>query len=78
MPEAVALPGIGSVAVGGSQPETGSVARDEARQAGCSQAGHVACPEWRVGEERERVVTEAWLLLRERLLAALVARLRPG
>ena len=78
MPEAVALPGIGSVAVGGSQPETGSVARDEVRQADCSQAGHVSCLEWRVGEERERVASEAWLLLRGRLPAAPLARLRPG
>ena len=78
MPEAVVLPGIGSVAVGGSQPETGSVARDEARQAGCLQAGHVSCLEWRVKEERERVVSEAWLLSRGRLPAPPLARLRPG
>ena len=44
MPEAVALPEIGSVAVAGSEPETGSVVRDEARQVGCYclQAGHVS------------------------------------
>ena len=79
MPEAVALPEIGSVAVCGSGAETGSVARVEARQAGCcycSQAGHVSCLEWRV-EKRERVVSEAWLLSRGRL-PALLARLRPG
>ena len=64
MPEAVALPEIGSVAVAGSEPETGSVVRDEARQAGCCyclQAGHVSCLGWML-EARETVVSEAWLL----------------